>query len=74
MKNFLKNHPCLSSIGIALTINSAITVGVASQTQIMIDPVLFFGFNIIGSTLPAIGATAIDKFVHQKLFDNKPLQ
>ncbi len=25
-------------------------------------------------TIPAIGATAIDKLVHQNLFDNKPLQ
>ena len=82
MKNFLKNHPYWSSVGIALTLNSAMTAAILindndkSQTPIKLakNCCSVFGFNIILSTLPAIASTAIDKFVHQKVFDNKPLQ
>jgi hypothetical protein len=36
----------------------------------------FVGFfvSLLLTTIPAIGPTAIDRLVHQNLFDNKPLQ
>ena len=72
MKDFIKSHPYLSCAGLALVTNSAVEVyGVIRQEE------SFEGFVLTTTvicTMPSIFTVVIDKYVHQNLTDNKPIQ
>ena len=71
MKSFIKSHPYLSCAALSVVTNSIVGLIIGGSLR---KVCAFAIFSTIFTTLPSIGITAIDSYVHKHLFDSKPIQ
>lgn len=77
MKNFIKAHPWLSCAGLALANNAAFGLTCEAKSIIEGESISAFVGLVLGTiltTLPAIGITTFDRYIHQNITENAPIQ